>query len=463
MKPLDEGAFTKTKEVGGRWPAFSLSLILHVGAIALLTWIDVAFAPPVSPHYEVSEAPDRTRDSKIIWYDFHKIPELTPNQPFGPSTSPHGEIDPGKTVITLSPDAPSTHQIIRQPDHPQLLPVDVPAPNLVAVAVKPLPKVFVPPPPPKQAQVAAIKPIDAPTVDTTKTPASNALGAIASLQKLPPKTFVPPPAPAAGTKAAPQIAVPVPASPDTQANSIQALQEVIVGLNPGTTLPPPGSRAAQIARAPDAGTPASGTPVTSATVVPGLLSHSSAGDLPGQVSGSASSNPGQRPPQEIVLPGVNRTMSAPLRPSSRVIPASVEAKFTYRNVYTLVIPGPALPGYGGDWVMWFAEQDPPEISSGPRILAPIPSRKYSPTAGDTNATELIPATTFQFGASINKAGHVGSPVILKGPADPALRRRAMEEIASWEFKPASRNGEAMDVDVVLEISFRWQPAAAALQ
>ncbi len=155
------------------------------------------------------------------------------------------------------------------------------------------------------------------------------------------------------------------------------------------------------------------------------------------------------------MPRVNRTMSAPLRPSSRTIPASVEARFANRNVYVLVIPGPALAAYGGDWVMWFAEKDPPEISSGPRILAPIPARTFSPAGRATGPQGPPVSATFQFGALIDKAGHVGSVVVLRGPIDPELRRRALEELGTWEFKPALRNGEAMDVDVVLEIPFRF--------
>lgn len=444
-----------------RWPAFSLSLILHIGAAGFLTWIDVAFQPAASPHYEVVPVPDQTpHDSKIIWYDFRKAaPEVTPNQPFGPSDTPHGLLDPNQTLVTLSPNAPSTHQIIRQPDQPQPLPADVPAPNLVAIAVKLPPKAFVPPAPvrPKAAVISAI---DAPTpLDAPATQTGNALGAMVSLRKLPPKAFVPPAARGGGARVASRVDVPVPTSVDVQGNTVSGLQAIIVGLNPGTSLPPAGSRAGQIARAPEAGAPSSGATVAAGVVVPGLLSHGKPGDLPAPVPVPIPPIPARPAPQEIVLPGVNRTMSVPLRPSSRVIPAGVEARFTYRNVYTLVIPGPALPGYGGDWVMWFAERDPPEISSEPRILAPVPARKYSAAAADTVERGTSVSASFQFGASVDKAGHVGSAVILRGSTDPELRRRVLGELESWEFKPALRNGEPMDVDVVLEIPFRFQPAA----
>jgi hypothetical protein len=105
--------------------------------------------------------------------------------------------------------------------------------------------------------------------------------------------------------------------------------------------------------------------------------------------------------------------------------------------------------------MWFSDHDPPEISSGPRILAPIPARTFSSVGGGTGPQVPPVSATFQFAALLDKAGHLGSVIVLRGPIDPELRRRALDELETWEFKPALRNGEAMDVDVVLEIPFRF--------
>jgi len=449
-----------------RWPGFSLSLILHAGVIGFVLWIDIAFAPPASPRYDVLPIPDkRSPDSKIVWYDFRKnLPDVTPDHPFGPSLTPHGEKDPTQTLVTVSPDASSTRQLIRQPDQPKLLVTDVPAPNLVALQVKLPPKTFVPPPAPKQPRTVAIhvidtqpSPLEKPTLQT-----GSALGAMTSLQKLPPKPFVAPLAQGVAAKPVPHVDVPVSQSSDIPASQIPGLQAVMIGLNPAATLPPPGSRSAQIARAPEAGTPSSGAATgANASIVPGVLSHGKPGDTtpPGSAqTPKASSLPSA---QEIVLAGVNRTMSAPLRPSSRVIPASVEARFAHQNVYTLVIPGPAVPGYAGDWVMWFAEHDPPEISSGARILAPIPSRKS--LAVDSNPGSAYPAASFLFSAMVEKNGRISSAAVLRGPVDPAFRHRVLEELQSWEFKPTLRNGEPIDADVVLEITFRLQSTDLATQ
>jgi hypothetical protein len=456
-----------------RWPAFTFSLLLHVGLVALLSWIDIAFAPPPPPHYAVLVLPDQSlHDKKIVWYDFHKaVPEVRPDRPFGPHRTPHGVKDPYRTLVTNTRKAPSTKQIIRQPEQPAPLPTDVPAPNLVSLAVKLGPKAFVAPAPARAPNVPAPATVEVPeTLDLTKPPAANALGAIASLQKLPPKLYVPPAASGGGAKASSQMDVAVPSSLDGQGNQdgqgsqSSGLQALIIGLNPGTALPPPGSREGQIARAPEAGQPSSGALTGSGAIVPGVLSRGRPGEAstPSVTSGGAPTPAiaTRGIPQDFLMPNVNRTMSAPLRPSARVIPASVEGQFARRDVYTMALPGPAVPGYGGDWVLWFAERDP-EPLLGVRISAPVPTRKYSTSGGSADLPLSSTASTFQFTAMIDKAGRISSVTVLRGLLDPALRRKVVEELGSWEFKPALRNGEAMAVDVVLEIPFKFQAAGPA--
>jgi hypothetical protein len=449
-----------------RWPAFSFSLLLHIGAVALISWIDISFAPPASPHYNVLPVPEKMDpDEKIIWYKMPKaVPEVTPDKRFGPADRPQGIKDPSRTLIVVAPHAESTHQVIRQPDQPKPLPNDVPVPNLVSIAVKLPPKVYVAAPVATQAPTVAPTVIDAPPVlNVTKPQTANALGALASLQKLPPKVFVAPAAGGAITKAGPQVAMPDASALDGQSAPVTGLQAVMLGLNPGNTLPPPGSRSGQIARAPDSGTPSSGVLSGSGAIVPGVLSHGKPGEL--TIPAPVPPTPPivvRKPAQEIVLPPVNRTMSAPLRPSSRVIPPAIEAKFTRRDVYTLVIPGPTLPNYGGNWVLWFAEADPSDIESRNLISAPLPARKYSMPDEGGDAAEPAGAADIQFSAVIDKAGHIGSPVVLGGSRDPAMRHRALEELGSWEFKPALRNGQPVNVDAVIDIPFKFQSAASAL-
>ena len=107
--------------------------------------------------------------------------------------------------------------------------------------------------------------------------------------------------------------------------------------------------------------------------------------------------------------------------------------------------------------MWFAPRQSADISSVSRILAPIPDR-YSEIEDGPDPGMLTLTATFQFSATIDKLGHVGAAMVLRGPTGVAMRRRVLDELASWVFKPALSNGEPTDVDVVLEIPFRLQPA-----
>jgi TonB family protein len=152
-------------------------------------------------------------------------------------------------------------------------------------------------------------------------------------------------------------------------------------------------------------------------------------------------------------------MSAPLRPSSRVIPASVESQFLNRNVYTLVIPGPKVPGYQGDWVLWFSEREP-DTETNARISAPVPARKYSLDDAPSSPSGPV-AVTLQFAAVIDRAGRVSGAKVLRSSAAPAVRAKAIEELESWEFMPALRNGQPIEVEIAIEIPFELRSDAAA--
>ena len=61
----------------------------------------------------------------------------------------------------------------------------------------------------------------------------------------------------------------------------------------------------------------------------------------------------------------------------------------------------------------------------------------------------------QVAAVIGKDGKIRAITPLPGRT-PAVATKAAEDLMNWEFRPASRNGEPIDVDVVIEIPFRVQ-------
>jgi hypothetical protein len=65
------------------------------------------------------------------------------------------------------------------------------------------------------------------------------------------------------------------------------------------------------------------------------------------------------------------------------------------------------------------------------------------------------ATTWiQLTAIIGKNGKIGDITSLSS-RNVAMASRAVEDLAKWEFRPAVRNGEVVEVEVVIQIPFRF--------
>jgi hypothetical protein len=150
------------------------------------------------------------------------------------------------------------------------------------------------------------------------------------------------------------------------------------------------------------------------------------------------------------------TLSVPLRPGSRTIPRAIDARFQGRDVYTMVIPIENLPRYSGDWILWFAERDHRE-GDRPSLRSPIPLRKVEPLEEPLAGTRS--EFRVQIVALIKSDGKIESISLLRNMA-PALEQAVIQDVASWEFKPAMRDGTPVDVDVVIEIPFSLPPQIA---
>lgn len=462
-----------------RSATFGLSILLHLVFAGSVMWFDILVQWQedtfLRKQYQVLMLPKpQMSQRKVLWYDFRKsIPEVAAEKPFGASKSPQGDKDAwGRTLIAQSLNPASSRQFIWQPKHPEPIPADIPAPNVASLPAEAAPapkaplKSFTPPPANRVKASPALMVEPPPAVHSSVADLKDArllrelsqLG-LQSAKKPPLKQFVPPTA-QSKTDAGPAKLIEPPSIP-TQTGAGGSVQAVILGLNPAdrfTTPIPEGSRPAQFAHAPAAGSPSSGSSSSpDAPRAPGVTAHAS----PGQPMDAAAAGPGGAVPErrtltEILFPPMNRTMSAPLRPSSRIVPATVDARFANRDVFAVVIPGPKLAGYAGDWVLWFAPRQA-ENGAGARIQAPIPARKEDWSGESGVAPESNGKGSIQFQAVIDSKGRVLSPQILRGLNSEPFRRRAVAELRTWEFKPSLRNGEAIDVDVVLEIPFEFRP------
>jgi hypothetical protein len=336
-----------------------------------------------------------------------------------------------KTVVATALTAPSKIQIIWTPAPKLAIERDLPLPNLIATkggAVqedipKALPKaatprkVFVPAVvPPKQPAL----PVMPSTIDAPAPTVANGAGMTA---------------PALSGSSQWLSAIPGDAKVDL----------AVASLHPATAGSlPEGVRPGNFSQAPETGKPATGDLDASAKL-----------RIPNLTTREVEKPPAPAVPRAAILYAERvrsvpvSTLSVPLRPSARAIPRGVEFRFQGRFVYTVVVPIENFPDYSGDWIIWFAESEQ-RPGNAPMVRAPLPYRKLE--AVRTGATAGRTEQRVQFAAIIRQDGHLDHLQLLSRAA-PAVAAAVQEDLASWEFKPASRDGLPIDVEVVIEIPF----------
>jgi hypothetical protein len=476
--------------------SFAVSLVLH--SIAL---VGLAIIPPQSslstkPIYDDVIRPE---EHKIVWYDYRKplLPDVDTTQRIGTVPQPRAPELSRDVIIATAPDATSKAQLIWIPAPKIQIKRDLAVPNLVArvaTAVPALPappqpkklepkieappapqlnisppqpsgdlkralenpipaievpkplKTFVPPPPVKQPSRLTIP------VQTTDVPLPDPsiVGASAVKNSLPPgvgapvlsKGFAPPP------KAVP--------GPTTSPGNAK-VDIAVAGLHPAEKLNEPlpnGSRPGEFAKAPSIGETATGD-VKGGISVPDLSIREDRSKVPPpRVEAVRKTTLYAEKVRSIPM----TTLSVPLRPASRTIPRQIDARFQGRFVYTMVVPIENLPDYSGDWILWFAEQAQ-KPGDSPLMHAPIPLRKVEPVE------PLLPGARTEFrvqiAAVIHKDGKIDGIALLRNAA-PAFAQVVLRDVQCWEFKPATRDGLPVDVDVILEIPFNFPAEIAKL-
>jgi hypothetical protein len=481
--------------------SFVFSILFHVVVVTGLLLLPT-FEPEDRTHS--NDKPIYTQiikpaEQKIVWYSppKKKLPDVTAQERIGTFPRPRAPQKSAVAIIATAPKPKSVKQFIWQPVPKVEIHQDLPAPNLIARAAMAIPA---PPPPPEP------KPkIDKPDTAGVKAPQPNISppapnGDVNKAEQTttqpveipkPRKNFVPPPPsqrPARAVIPVQTADVPVPDSnitgvaaaraalpdgigapsfskgapppPNAPPGPVNAVGNgrvdiAVVGLNPNDKgKVPDGSRPGQFAQAPTVGEIATGE-VSGGIGVPNLTIHDDRKPLP---------PPPVEPPRKVVLYADRlrslpiSTLSVPLRPASRSIPASIEGRFQGRNAYTMVIPIENLPEYSTDWIIWFAEREPrPGAGEVLNMRAPIPLRKFE-------SVEPVPpgARTelrVQLAGIITKEGKLQVRALLRN-LTPALESAVLRDVGSWEFKPATRDGAPIDIDVVIEIPFSLPPQVA---
>ena len=423
----------------GGW--FVISVAVHGLIVVALMSATFSGKPVQRPIYDEFIKPNQ---HKIVFYDFRKpAPDVTPVTKVGHTPDPRG-VELSKQAIIASSRKPKSEQVFITVPAPQVeIRHDQPTPILVArletvlpaPVVRPKAKTFVPPPPSKQEPKL---PMQTPVLDAPVPPVSSA--PVSPL--------------AAPTLAFPKLAAPArvaqeaPTAHPGNAQADIAIASLHPSENPDAAVPN-GDRPGRFSKAPKQGEASSGDAISTAAVtVPDLAIRTP------KVEPAPPPPPPPIPTHEILYSDSVRgipqsTLSVPLRPSSRMIPPAVDARFQGRNVYTIVIPMERMVAYTGDWIMWFADREA-KPGETPVVRAPVPFRKLE-RVDQASASDRT-RERIQFAATLGKNGRLNGVTLLTGTS-PAVLRAVIDDVTAWEFQPATRDGKTVDVDVVLEIPF----------
>jgi TonB family protein len=445
------------------------------------------------------------KEDKIVFYKFRReLPNVTPPKAKTAREPLRAEVKAKQTIVSSPKNAPRADRMIWTPA-PEIAPAPRELPNVLAVKLPdPPPKPFVAPPPVARPEVAKQEVPDAPdlkpvaqTVAELKTaplpykqfvrPASapktltaarlapdapdlearaETAAALPSA-KLPPKPFAPPPGAPHPPAAAPGHGRDVGAPPplDTASNS-RDLNIAIVGLNPNdkaSVLPAyssPGQfSAGPVIRPKGADSEGGGNGLS----VPDLFVRGEdprkKPDIVAQAFAAPTSEQNIRAALSRGEPMIARAhIDSPPAPephsAATKVSGAPDPRFNGREVFMMAIQMPNITSYSGSWLMWYSDRTAHELGLGP-IAAPVAHRKVDPKYIATAVEERIEGRV-TLACVIDKLGHVSGVELVRG-IDDRLNRSAEEALSKWEFFPATRKGEPVEVDVLVEIPFHLEP------
>ena len=288
-----------------------------------------------------------------------------------------------------------------------------------------------------------------------------------------------------GSPAAPQIP-----GNGTTANAVG--QFIALNLHPtapsGPIDVPKGNRRGLFAAGPT-GTPgAPGTPEihgggtgnggTGTANTGGLGGGNSLGESPGIYVAPGPTNPGTAVVQATPAPTPSNTpkntptlnqllaMTATTpRPSDMTPPSNATTNSNLPNVpisdgiedrvfggkryYQMILNMPNLTSAGGSWIMRFAELH--QTSDKSDLTAPVAVHKVDPAyPADLIKSHVEGVVTLY--AVIHADGTVGEVHVISG-VDERLDLYAQNALLRWQFRPATKNGAAVDLETVVRIPF----------
>ena len=450
--------------------------------------------PAISPTMERSDAGTGAKDAKKLavlanppaakhWDQFIYVPL--------PTVEDQKAIPAPSMVVTQLkselPPKPDARKFVPPPDQPRKTTprtvdlqepaianhlgrgLDLQAPTVLAKldAPKPPSKRFVPPPePPRKVPARVLEvpeglPVQAADLIALQSPVGVGLP---DAPRPPGRKFVPPAAISGagsggargGASAEQVISIPEAATRPVLGGVPGEVSAVIISTTPtanASMIPPEGNRLSKIR----SGSLPGGAPGNTSSaaageglVVAGLTVRGGNGSRSGGATTASSPVPAPLAASPVTPTGMpvirprldTPSISIPQRPNSRRVPQQVEGVFQNRVVYCTVMPGPAgVP----DWVLWFGETGMPAPGSRSIMRPPVAGTTALPSGAVGNSAEV----KLWIIARLGKSGRLSVVSIPEGISAEHARELAAE-MEKWVFTPAIRNGEAVDVDLVLE-------------
>jgi protein TonB len=211
----------------------------------------------------------------------------------------------------------------------------------------------------------------------------------------------------------------------------------------------PGSASSTGSGANDSNLPLNAPPGISVAAAPSPAATVSAPDAPDAKASVANSS---------MLAAVHPAMPVPTRhpvgiESPRPLSDLENRVFSGRRAYTLSVNMPNLNAATGSWIIHFAEQKVAIAGSAEDpIAAPEVVSKFDPAYPGDLRRDGVEGTVI-LTAIIRADGSVGEIAVAKS-LNPRLDQSAANAFSRWLFRPALKNGRAIDLEAVITVPFR---------
>jgi TonB family protein len=440
-----------------------------------LTWAAPQDLPPI--HLQAPDLPAPKREPRKP-----TLPKVAENQPPAPAGA--DAFHPRQTILSIPVRVTHPRQTLIEPDAPMAPPkVDPQVPNIVQWTNAPTPQLRLQlapssaAPKMRQRKVGNAVAPDVANAEGNPGPLNIASGPV--VNPAPQMPMAPVSAASAHFRrqrmdgsAAPEL---------NAANGDASLGNVIaLSASPAPPAPvvavPRGNLAARVAISPEGKRP--GAPGgAKAGLGGGAVGGSAAGNgsLPASVivsggNGRAIASGGgvapNRSPSRLILKPMNSLPELPNRADPRRGPANVaalrpnetpESLFSGKEIHTLDINLPNVTSVSGSWILNFAQLDEstsPFNSPKGVLYGPVPIRKVDPKYPAEAVRQNIQGEVVLY-AIIRANGSVDSIQVVRR-LDPQLDRDAVEALAQWKFRPATRDGKPVDVEAIVHIPFQYK-------